>query len=167
MARAWPISFCAIDESATSSSRKGAMPVHSESRQPRTSSSSATWRRSSRSLTGFPELLLQRVAVDAVVVALELVDELADLCDLRPGNHPERLRLAAPSVELAGVGLREGAVRGCERAGVLERLSLALLPEHLVDHPASSSSTTARACSPPCWACTRSGMPWAPVASRS
>ena len=40
-ARAWPISFCAIDENATSSSSIGAMPVHSESRQPMTSSSSA------------------------------------------------------------------------------------------------------------------------------
>src|SRR5262245_52214527 len=143
------------------------MPVHSESRQPRTSSSSASWRRSSCSLTCLPELLLQRVAVDAVVVALELVDELADLGDLRPGHDPQPLRLAAPSVELAGVRLREGGVRGRERAGVLERLSLALLPEHLVDHSASSSSTTPRACSPPCWAWTRSGMPCAPVAFRS
>ena len=41
-ARAWPISFCAIDENATSSSSVGAIPVHSESRQPRISSSSAS-----------------------------------------------------------------------------------------------------------------------------
>jgi hypothetical protein len=41
-ARACPISFCAIDENATSSSSIGAIPVHSESRQPITSSSSAS-----------------------------------------------------------------------------------------------------------------------------
>ncbi len=45
-ARAWPISFWAMDESATSSSRNSTMPVHSESRQPRTSSSSASCRSS-------------------------------------------------------------------------------------------------------------------------
>src|SRR6266498_3793638 len=43
-ARACPISVWAIDEKATSSSRKGAIPVHSELRQPRISSSSANSR---------------------------------------------------------------------------------------------------------------------------
>ena len=41
-------SVCAIDEKATSSSRNGAMPVHSELRQPRISSSSASAATSAR-----------------------------------------------------------------------------------------------------------------------
>src|SRR5690348_17952696 len=82
-ARACPISFCAIDEKATSSSSKGAIPVHSESRQPRISSSSAisSNERASDSFTCLLQLLLQRVAVDSVVVAVELVVELLDLDD--------------------------------------------------------------------------------------
>src|SRR5439155_4333311 len=92
-ARACPISFWAIDENATSSSRNGAIPVHSESRQPRTSSSSAisSNERASCSFTGLLELLLQRVAVDAVVVAIELVREVLDLDDRLTRHDPKRL----------------------------------------------------------------------------
>src|SRR5918994_5981868 len=138
-ARACPISFCAIDEKATSSSRKGAIPVHSESRHPRTSSSSASSR--SSSFTGKLQLLLQRVAVDAVVVALELVDEVVDGEDGVAGDDPERLRLGAPPVELTGVLLGEAAVGSLQRACVRERLALPLLPEDLPDHAASASTT--------------------------
>src|ERR671928_169954 len=65
-ARACPISFWAIEENATSSSRNGAIPVHSESRQPRISSSSAISSRSSArpcSLTCLLQLLLERLRV--------------------------------------------------------------------------------------------------------
>src|SRR5919206_2274917 len=98
MARAWPISFCAIDENATSSSSIGAIPVHSESRQPTISSSSAisSNERCSCSFTGPPKLVLQRVAVDAVIVPVQLVDELLDLDDRLARHNPERRRLAAP-----------------------------------------------------------------------
>src|SRR5918996_845116 len=97
-ARAWPISFCAIDEKATSSSRNGAIPVHSESRQPRISSSSAS--SISSSLTGLLQLLLERIAVDAVVVPLQLVHEVADFQDRVARHHPERVGLRAAAVEL-------------------------------------------------------------------
>src|SRR5215210_7040251 len=102
-----------MDENATSSSSAGAMPVHSELRQPRTSSSSASSsRRSVRDCSAgtgarLPELLLERVAVDAVVVPLELVHELIHLGDGGARHDPERRRLAAASVLLARVLLRE------------------------------------------------------------
>src|ERR1051326_6406698 len=135
-ARACPISFCAIDENATSSSSSGAMPVHSESRQPRISSSSAISSRSccSCSFTCLLELLLQRVAVDAVIVAVQLVDEVVDLEYGLSRHDPERRRLAAPSVLLARVHVGEAVVGRLDRAGMLERLPLPLLPEDLVDH---------------------------------
>src|ERR671927_34661 len=136
-ARAWPISFCAIDEKATSSSNSGAIPVHSESRQPMTSSSSAS--SSSRSFTRLLELRLQRVPVDAVVRAAELVHEVAELLDRVPRNEPKRRRLLPPAVLLACVQLRKLAVRRSDRPGVLERLALPLLPKNLVDHAASAS----------------------------
>src|SRR5262249_43934272 len=142
-ARAWPISFCAIDEKATSSSRKGAIPVHSESRQPRISSSSAISRSScARSFTSLLELLFQRVAVDAVVVPVQFVDELGDPHDRAALDHPERDRLAAPAVLLPGVRLGEARVRRLDRAGVLEGLALALLPEDFVDHAARRTERT-------------------------
>src|SRR5262245_59927560 len=143
MARAWPISFCAIDENATSSSRNGAIPVHSESRQPRISSSSAISRSScDRSPTCLLQLLLERIPVDAVVVAVQLVDEVVDPHDRAALDHPERDRLAAPAVLLACVRLGEALVGGFDRAGVLERLAFALLPEDLVDHAASNTLRT-------------------------
>src|SRR5512132_225343 len=110
-ARAWPTSFCAIDEKATSSSRNGAIPVHSESRQPRISSSSAISSSSvARALTRLPQLLLERIAVHAVVVAVQLVDELLDPHDRVASDHPEGDRLAAAAVLLARVRLCETLV---------------------------------------------------------
>src|SRR5512132_4050700 len=102
-ARAWPTSFCAIDEKATSSSRNGAIPVHSELRQPRISSSSAIGSSSSaRAFTGLLQLFFERVAVDAVVVPLQLVDEVVDLVHRLPRDDPERDRLASPPELLPG-----------------------------------------------------------------
>src|SRR4051794_5786845 len=98
------------------------MPVHSELRQPRISSSSAIASNTSArdppcnrlllgcsglgSLTRLLQLLLEWVAVDAVVVPLELVDELVDLVHGRPRDEPERYRLAATAELLARVPLR-------------------------------------------------------------
>src|SRR5207247_5741656 len=111
-ARAWPISFCAIDEKATSSSSSGAMPVHSESRQPSISSSSASSRSScARSLTRFLQLRLQGVAVDPVVVLAELVDEVGDLRDRVPLHDPKRLGLRPPPELLMGISAGEGEIR--------------------------------------------------------
>src|SRR5437763_4526639 len=140
-ARACPISFWAIEEKATSSSSSGAIPVHSELRQPRISSSSAI--SSSRcvcSFTGLSQLLLQGVAVDAVVVPLELVDELLDCVHGVAGHHPERGRLAAPAVLLPCIDVGELVVRRLDGAGVLKRLPFPLLPEDLVDHAASATT---------------------------
>src|SRR5215210_9346476 len=101
-ARAWPISFCAIDENATSSSSVGAMPVHSESRQPTISSSSASSRRvSTRQLTRLLQPHLQRIAVDTAVLEVELVGEVAHLADRLARHEPQRLGLAAAAVLLA------------------------------------------------------------------
>src|SRR5437016_11305055 len=138
-ARAWPISFWAIDENATSSSRSGAIPVHSESRQPMTSSSSASSSR--RSFTRFLELRLERVPVDAVVGAAELVHEVVQLVDRVARDEPERGRFLSPPVLLARVHLRELLVRRADRARVLERLALPLLTKNFVDHAASASTT--------------------------
>src|SRR5436305_14123532 len=102
------------------------MPVHSEFRQPRISSSSA----SSSSFCAFtrpPELLLQRIAVDSVVVSSELVDEVLDLVQRVAGRDPEGGRLASAAVLLPRVRLGELLVGSLDRAGVCERLSLALL----------------------------------------
>src|SRR4029079_8214645 len=74
-ALAWPISVWAMEEKATSSSRNGAMPVHSELRQPRMSSSSASLR-SSCAFTCLLELHLERVAVHPAVVAIEDVSHV-------------------------------------------------------------------------------------------
>src|SRR6478672_1956192 len=100
-----------MDENATSSSSTGAIPVHSEFRQPRTNSSSAIWSSCSRSLTCLPELRLQRVAVDPVIVAPELVDEVLDLGDFLARDDPERGRLASPPVLLVRVRAGKGPVR--------------------------------------------------------
>src|SRR5262245_25130626 len=130
-----------MDENATSSSRKGAMPVHSEFRQPRTSSSSAR-ASSSCALTSLLQLHLERVAVHAAVVPVEDVGDagLAHLLDGLARDDPERERLAAPPVELACVGLGEHEVRSLERAAVLEGLTLPFLTEHFPDHAASAST---------------------------
>src|SRR5437764_13846429 len=101
-ARAWPISFCAIEENATSSSSIGAMPVHSDSRQPRKSSSSAIARSCcSRALTCLLQSCLDRVAIDAAVLEVELVGPVLDVADLVARHEPERNGLATPAVLLA------------------------------------------------------------------
>src|SRR5690348_2771227 len=97
------------------------MPVHSELRQPRISSSSAIGRSScARSLTCLLQFLLERIAVDPVVVPLELVDELVDLVHCRARYDPERHRLAPPAELLARVRLRVLVVRRLDRACVRE-----------------------------------------------
>ncbi len=63
------------------------------------------------------------------------------------GDDPQRRRLAAAAVLLVRVGAREPLVGRDHRAGVLERLPLALLPEDLVDRhvrraPASTTDRT-------------------------
>src|SRR4051794_27070649 len=126
------------------------MPVHSEFRQPSTSSSSAN--SSSRSTGALTRLLqphLERVAVDAPVVGIEAVVVDLDLAQLVARHDPERRRLLPPRVELARVRLREALVRCLEGARVLERLALALAPEALVDHaaPASTARRTPSVCS--------------------
>src|SRR6185436_21044539 len=133
------------------------MPVHSEFRQPRISSSSAiASKRSVRSLTRrsrrhvqrpcplarLLEARLDRVPVDPAVLHLELVRELVDLAQGGARCEPERHRLLPPPGLLAGVDLRELLVRRRDRAGMLEGLALPLLPEDLVDHYAASASTT-------------------------
>src|SRR5262245_37712847 len=133
-----------MEENATSSSRKGAIPVHSEFRQPRISSSSASCRRScTRSPTRLLQPLLDRVAVHAAVLEVELVDELVDLLDGLARDEPERLRLAAASVLLAGVDLGEPLVGRHDRAGVLHRRARALAAEDLVDRAHAASASTA------------------------
>src|SRR5262245_39660813 len=118
------------------------MPVHSESRQPRISSSSAYSRRScARSLTRLLQLRLQRVAVDAVVRLLELVVELRHLVHRVARDDPQRDRLVPPPVLLVRERLRERRVRRDDRAGVRERRALLLLAEDLEDHAASASTT--------------------------
>src|SRR5437764_578067 len=138
-ARAWPISFCAIDENATSSSSIGAIPVHSELRQPRINSSSAN----SSSLCAFTslgEFVLQRIPVDAVVVLVELVDEVLDRVYGLARDDPQRDGLAAAAELLARVVVREGEIGRLDRAGVREGLASALLTEDLVNHAAWARS---------------------------
>src|SRR5204862_7949734 len=87
---------------------------------------------------------LQRIAVHAVVVPFELVDEFVDSVDRVTRDDPQGHRLAAASVLLPRVHLRERRVRSGERARVLERLPRPLLTEDLVDRHAASASTTDR-----------------------
>src|SRR5581483_7661725 len=144
-ARAWPISFCAIDEKATSSSSVGAIPVHSESRQPITSSSSASSSRiRARSFTRLLQPCLERVAVDATVLEVELVGEVVHLVQRVAGDEPQRLGLAAPAVLLSRPRLGETRIGRLDGAGVLERLAPALLAEDLVDHAALPTAMRSR-----------------------
>src|SRR5262249_29264327 len=103
------------------------------------SSSSAISSRSccSCSVTCLLELCLQRVAVDAVVVAVELVDELVDLDDGVARDDPQRRRLPAATVLFARVNVGKIAIGSFDRAGVRERRALPLLTEDLEDHAAS------------------------------
>src|SRR6201993_1435108 len=106
------------------------MPVHSESRQPRTSSSSAS-PSSACSFTSLLQPCLDRVAVDAAVLEVELVSPVLDVADRVARDEPECDRLAAPAVLLARPGLREVRVRRDDRARVLERCAALLLAEDL------------------------------------
>src|SRR5206468_3256059 len=121
----------------------GAMPVHSESRQPRTSSSSAR-PSSACSFTGLLQPRLDRVAVDAAVLEVELVGPVLDVADRVAGNEPERDRLAAPAVLLARPRLGEVRVGRDDRARVLERGTALLLAKDLPDGVAHGASTTSR-----------------------
>src|SRR5689334_2672491 len=140
-ARACPISFCAIEENATSSSSVGAIPVHSESRQPRISSSSAISSSSgARSLTCLLQPCLDRVAVDAPILQVELVRPLRDAVDGVARHEPERLRLPTPAVLLARPRVGERGVRRLHRPRVRERLPALLLTKDLEDHLRSQDS---------------------------
>src|SRR3954463_5256093 len=130
MARACPISICVIEENATSSSRMGAMPVHSQARHTGTSSSSAR-PSSACSFTSLLQPCLDRIAVDAAVLEVELVGPVLDVPDRVARDEPERDRLAAPAVLLACPRLGEVRVGRDDRAGVLERGAALLLAEDL------------------------------------
>src|SRR5689334_19478470 len=103
------------------------MPVHSESRQPMTSSSSARSR--SCSFTRLLQACLDRVPVHPAVLEVELVAPVLDVAIRVARDEPGRNRLAAPAVLLAGPGLGEVGFGRPDRAGVLERLAPPLLPE--------------------------------------
>src|SRR4051812_4074374 len=119
------------------------MPVHSDSRQPRKSSSSAIARSCSRTLACLLQTSLDRIAVDAAVLEVELVGPVLDVADLVARHEPERDRLAAAAVLLARPRLREVGVRSDDRAGVLERLAFALAPEDFpLVHAARTTSRT-------------------------
>src|SRR4051794_16556756 len=146
-ARACPISFWAIDENATSSSSVGATPVHSESRQPRISSSSARLRSSrARSLACNTQPLLDRVAVDAPVLEVELVGPVRHRMDRRARNEPQALALAPPPELLARPRVGERRVGRVDRAGVRVRLALPLLAKDFEDHAARTVSRTHFSC---------------------
>src|SRR5262249_3077981 len=113
---------------ATSSSSRGAMPVHSESRQPRTSSSSAR-PSSACSFTCLLQACLDRVAVDAAVLEVELVGPVLDVADRVARDEPARDRLAAAARLLASPGPGEVRVGSDDRTGVLERGTALLLAE--------------------------------------
>ncbi len=94
---------------------------------------------------------LDRVAVDAPVLHLELVRELVDLAHGVARDEPERDRLLPPPVLLARVDLGEALVGRVDRARVLERLALPLLSEDLEDsrrlrehHPLDPGDVLAR-----------------------
>src|SRR5438876_305290 len=116
-----------MEENATSSSSIGAIPVHSDSRQPRKSSSSAIARSCcSCPLTCLLQACLDRVAVDAPVLEVELVGPVLDVADLVARHEPEPNRLAAAAVLLARPRLGEVRVGRDDRAGVLHRLAAPL-----------------------------------------
>src|SRR5262249_35535194 len=135
-----------MEEKATSSSSIGAMPVHSESRQPRTSSSSAR-PSSACSFTCLLQSSLDRVAVDASVLEVELVGPVLDVADGVARDEPERDRLAAPAVLLARPRLGEVCVGSDHRAGVLERGTALLLAEDLPNRMTCGMAHAARTAS--------------------
>ena len=157
-ARAWPISFCAIDENATSSSRNGAMPgplrvapaedelVVGEREQEvgalaHCASRSRRHVERPRPLTRLVQPRLDRVAVDAAVLHLELVRELVDLA-APPRAGRARARPTPVGARTARARRSRRTARPARhRARVLERLPLPLLPKDLEDHAASASTT--------------------------
>src|SRR4051812_210813 len=120
------------------------MPVHSESRQPRTSSSSAR-PSSACSLTGLLQAGLDRVTVHAAVLEVEFVGPVLAVADRVARDEPERDRLATPAVLLARPSLREVGVGRDDGPGVLEGAAPLLLAEDLPDgvlaHAAKASRT--------------------------
>src|SRR3954454_15500904 len=120
------------------------MPVHSESRQPRTSSSSAR-PSSACSLTSLLQSGLDRVTVHAAVLEVEFVGPVLDVADRVARDEPERDRLATPAILLARPCLREVGIRRDDRAGVLEGAAALLLAEDLphvvLAHAAKASRT--------------------------
>src|SRR5262249_11777567 len=104
-----------------------------------TSSSSAS--PSSCSFTSLLQTRLDRVAVDAAVLEVELGRPVRDDVHRIARHEPERDRLAAPAVLLARPRLRELGIGRDDRARVLERLALAVLAEDLVDHQAASTAS--------------------------
>src|SRR5918994_1948720 len=126
---ACPISSWAIELVATSSSSIGAMPVHSESQNPMTNSSSATLRISSARAS--------RVSTSRSVLTVTPVKGrlrqvgVVELGDRSARDDPQPMRLAAPPVELARVVHGELLVRGIYVARVDHRIALVLLAEYL------------------------------------
>src|SRR3954452_12291724 len=120
------------------------MPVHSESRQPRTSSSSAR-PSSACSLTGLLQAGLDRVTVHAAVLEVELVGPDLEVADRVARDEPERDRLATPAVLLARPSLREvGGGRDDGPAGLEGAAPLLLaeaLPDGVLAHAAKASRT--------------------------
>src|SRR5260370_11807307 len=104
------------------------MPVHSESRQPMISSSSA--RPSRSSFTRLLQAALDRVAVDAAVLEIELVGPIADDVHRVARYEPQRNRFAAAAVLLPRPRLRELRVGPLDRAGRLQRLALSVSAVH-------------------------------------
>src|SRR3954451_22769542 len=124
----------------------GAMPVHSESRQPRTSSSSAR-PSSACSFTSLLQTGFDRIAVDAAVLQAELVGPVFDVADRVARDEPQRDRLGSAAVLLACPHLGEVRIGRDDRAGVLERLAAPFLAADLVDHGAITPSHTPFSCS--------------------
>ena len=114
------------------------------SRQPRTSSSSAIGRSScARSLTCLRQLRLQGIAVDPVVVPVQLVDELLDLEDRsRATTQSATDSPRRPNCSCA-YALAYAASGASTEPACANGYALSLLPEDLPDH-AASASTRAR-----------------------
>src|SRR5690348_8672366 len=100
--------------------------------------SSSSARPSRSSFTRLLQACLDRVAVDAAVLEVELVGPVLDVVDRIARNEPQRNRLAAAAVLLARPRLCELGVGRDDRTGVLERLALPFLTEDFVDHAANT-----------------------------
>src|SRR5579864_978105 len=101
--------------------------------------SSSSARPSRSSFTGLLQPRLDRVAVDAPVLEIELVRPFVDDVHRVARDEPERNRLAAAAVLLSRPHLRELRVGRLNRPAVLERLPLAVLAKDLPDHPRSGA----------------------------